>query len=771
MLALLLAASAVAHRPHTPVTALAVDPGLEEAWLAFESAEATQIMRSLDLGRHWDAVVSPAKDDAIVGAALRDGTLVFLGEDGTAHWTADQGDSWASVELGSQAGAIAATDDAYLIGTSEGVVRWVPGRTPLPPLATPGLVSSLAEDDGDIWLTTLGGGVFVHRADGLHEMTPDSGDGTGLAIAGDRVYVGTHDGLLTRLLDGTTSWQACAPLPVTSDGEYAGAVSRVAASTDGQTVFVGTGQQGAVTHDACMTWELLDLQMQTIVYGEVGSASSILDAFRGVWIAGDHAIVAGWEGVRWTADLGEPWNTAPIEPEDYYRGLDFAPNFPDDPRLFVGGYGGGPRFTRDGGATWRGTSAGTVGLYAFDVALHPAADLVLYSGSHVLHTSDDSGWWWVYETDGPPMDRINFIEVLGHRVYALGGHDDEGGAVYVSDDFGTSWTSLEIDGDDNPNGVLHARIHGETRLLMTTSQDATVQLREDDAWRVLFDAGAAHVGGLAPWPLHDAFRLILSVRDEGLVLSDDLGVTWRAPAKPPTDPPQHLVGADDGSLFALSRIGQLSRSDDGGETWGEVAAPLAPAVWRLHPAPGFESLGIVLAATHGGLYWWRQGDGWTAAPRQLRLEDRTTHLTCTTATGSDCATFEAKLAGNWGGYAVSEGDVLRFTFRGEVFRVVGEGLQGEAELVVNEESHGIIELGAKAHELGPTGWYDVALHVVSPGPIEVDRIAAEAPGTPIPMPPGGSSAGGTGCQGGSAVLLLFVMSTRRRRRCVMGRAP
>ncbi len=190
----------------------------------------------------------------------------------------------------------------------------------------------------------------------------------------------------------------------------------------------------------------------------------------------------------------------------------------------------------------------------------------------------------------------------------------------------------------------------------------------------------------------------------------------------------------------------------------------------LVPAPQFGTSEAVIAITYGGLYAVESGrETWKPLPRHERYEDMSLYLTCTAAGGGDCPRWESRLAGNWGGWVLYPGAVLRFTAQAELVRLVGTSLDGTLAVTVDGVDRGEASMQSGDIDLGGPGWHDVVLEVLPEpdGGAELDRLTLRGAGVALTVPAG---QGEGGCSGGAAWLLVSLGLWRRGRRA-SARAP
>jgi photosystem II stability/assembly factor-like uncharacterized protein len=270
-------------------------------------------------------------------------------------------------------------------------------------------------------------------------------------------------------------------------------------------------------------------------------------------VEGDDAPAGAREQARGGGDAVEP----PA------RGLPATPDyhalfvFPDDPEHLLLGTHVGVYESTDGGVRWR-----FLGLEGRD-AMHFAQDedgTIWTAGHNVLERSSDGGRTWEsVEPEGLPgldihgftidaEDGTFFAAVAGEGLY----RSDDGGASFaaVSERIGPSVYALAI----VPSGELYAADR-ETETVYHASSDGVEWLRSLE----MHTAGLA-ANGTRLLAVGDAVQLSTGndTWREVFDLEEGAGPVAFAPSDPEI---AYLVGFDR----------KLYRSNDGGETWDEVA--------------------------------------------------------------------------------------------------------------------------------------------------------------------------------------------------------
>lgn len=763
---------ALAHRPHAVVSALVVAPDFQArgtAWLVHTPGDACQLLRTDDFGAHWSPVGGALQADGIVDLAEDSGVLYALAADGTMWTSEDEAATWTSAEpTGLPSTGMAIHSGAFALATSDGV--WTGASLDVLSQQLPGVELrevAWSADGAALYAREPAAATIYVSADGSPlvalEPLPDEAIASAIAGIDDTIWVGTHAGVYR----WSDAWSTCGAL-VDDDGAWVGNVTELRATSDGR-VFATTGNDAYyVSTDGCARWTFVDTGLEAS-FGGIGGVSDLDETYVDLVVGDERQIVAGFNGVAWSADAGATWASAPIVASDRVRGLALAPSFPVEPRLSFGTYGGGAVWTDDGGRTWAGSNAGLPGPYNFDLLFDPD------------YLENRRVWWAGGEPDPPSysndggetwasFDAVDVAVAYGRttgRIWLFGRTDEEIGVALVRE--GDAWRTLEglteAIGDAAPHVVAEL---DDGRVLVATDRSAALFLSTDTlSWTEL-----------ASWD--DGFTSGLTVRGDtilhatyasGLHRSTDGGASWTTSIEPVAHP-QVLATADDGTSFLAGGDGQIWRSRDDGVSWQAVGTPLPVAPSSIVTTEAFDVTPWVLVGTSRGVYWSQDaGDAWRALPRFQRFAMPGRGVTCTGA----CATWDqgdGEIAEAWD---LTETETLTVSLEGERLRVVADVLSGSPEwrlTVGGVESRPAGTDAWLVEDLGP-GWHDVELRVVG-GSVRFWAVEALADGEPLPGFAETEDSGDTdtvvtppapedcGCGGSSAWILALALVRRRR---------
>ena len=747
-------------------------------WLIQNPHDVSLLMRSSDGGAHWDFVGGALQESEIIDSAWTDSTLLFLGAEGTL-WSSDDGaETWSSnavMDTEVEATSMEAVAGTIFVGTKEGAFLGQTGDLSALSMVLDDVeirtVAFSATDPAILVAGTKTGAIY-RSADGGESFSelqslPGGRQLWSLAELGGRLFAGSDGKLLfadVELLDtGAISWDLCGDLPGNAPGTYSDDVVVVDITSDAHVIAASGTEAMFISEDGCDSWEVLPAE-DNIHYSGIGNASTPDEAFVDLDLEGNIGLTAGFNGVKFSNDAGTTFRTAKLLPEDYTKGVAFAPNFPTDPRLFTVGYGGGVHWTDDFGASWSGSAAGVSGAYSNGIT--PAEDYadsgaVYYSGSNKPYKTEDGGQTW--SPVNLPMQRVRQFRTDGDRVYALGEDQVNGivGQVAYSDDSGETWeefTNLYATMDQGaPRDLRRVRLGGKELLLLVVDSPAGFLTSDDegDSWTWQYRGETEPAAGVEVWPNDDGDRLVFATPEAGILVSDDDGSSWSTPANPPDGHIRHLFQTDDGTLFSTNRQGVIFRSKDGGDAWKAVSDPIAPAIYCFDVAPDFAQLGVAMLGTQAGIYYTEDGgDSWQLLPRFERFEADTYHLTCDRSdtrnpeqedTGqtagaseySNCDDYVIDDAGLGGGYLMHVGDQISFTFEGHSFQVIGPKAAG-FQMTIDGVAAGTLDHDDDLMFTDlETGWHDVVL-TLKIGPdsgTRVDVVEAYGAGTTMSVEP------------------------------------
>jgi photosystem II stability/assembly factor-like uncharacterized protein len=458
-------------------------------------------------------------------------------------------------------------------------------------------------DASRVYVVTRGDGIFA-SADGGDSWAPANGGLSELDLgevavsptSPDTVVVtGTNEGVYVTT-DGGATWTTT---------PAAGRATSVGFLADGATIVVGRAD-GRVQRsaDGGATWEIThQLDGEEASLGSLGAGPAGPAAATVVLGASDGRLLRSDDGAATFEALD-----AEGLPEGSVRGVQLSTTFADDGTMWVSSADDGVFVSTDGGATFEPSGDG------LPQARSEGGDETVPSFSTLALAADGETLF------------------LGGRE-GLFRSDDGAGSWERSD----AWTEYLV-------GLAVSPAFADDGTVVVTSYVKGAFLSTDggDTWSPANDG--VQVAELGPGnefaPLRRLHNVVFSpaYADDGTIFtanwtkvmrSEDRGATWvdiEVPVveEPDEDDPEgHLRQfvlapspdfADDGTILAGTRQGEVLRSTDGGDpgTW-EPLATLPSRVRSLAPSPAFADDEVVFAGTIDGVYRSEDGgDSWDA---------------------------------------------------------------------------------------------------------------------------------------------------------------
>ena len=152
----------------------------------------------------------------------------------------------------------------------------------------------------------------------------------------------------------------------------------------------------------------------------------------------------------------------------------------------------------------------------------------------------------------------------------LAGLHESGGQVMLSVDGGKSWVKLFKDREFDRTGGIGIF---DARTLVYTQKGKGIQRSTDGGatWTKVSDLEP--IGRVLQVHKGTAYWL----GREGLIVSKDRGATWSVQGKPVAATIGPMIDPRNEKRIAVAGLQGIARSNDGGETWNEVAAALPKA--------------------------------------------------------------------------------------------------------------------------------------------------------------------------------------------------
>lgn len=656
---LVLVLSALAHVPHTMVTALVPAPDLDDAepWWVLATPYLPLLFRSDDGGASFVAVGGePLGDLPTDMTRLLDGTLVLVGR--TRYWWSVDGQTWSSNQLPGQLDAGASAGHTLLLGGDGGLYELELGGEVRRPLSVPvrhlrgGVYPVATGADGLVYLRDEGAWRALDPLPGGAVATAAAADGHGLFAGGD-------DGTVARWTGG--GWAACAPLP-----EAGWAHSTVVAvAVDHAKLLVGTGNTAPyVSSDGCASWSRPSLPAVTD-WRSSGAPSTEREVVVDLFARGERAVWAGWAGV-WRRPANT-WISAPLLGADYTRGAALALD-PEAvlPRLYVGSYGAGVLRSDDGGRSWTGRNAQMTGANVQDVQVDAGdVDTVYALAGHYLNVSRDGSENAVGPLREAKATALSVDSTVPGEVWA---QFDDG--LAWSADAGGTWSAPVVTGAAG-DFTRHLRLGNELCTFFQRPFEAWCAPGAEGSWTARHASPAEAPSPVVGVPARAPSRVLAGL-DDTVVASDDGMATVTTVLALDADRVTAMAVADDDTVLIATLAGALLASDDHGDTWVEVGLRLPAAPWTLAARPGFAEHPEVVVATLDGTFLLTDPLGEPTLARLApfqRVDDASEFWSF----GEEsCAPSHDDARGVMGTLrALDEGCVLRQWIRGAEIRVLG----------------------------------------------------------------------------------------------------
>lgn len=501
-----------------------------------------RVYTSGDGGAHWQEILRrPSGFNGV--AASPNGTLLAATEDAEVYRSEDGGQTWSLV-LDPETGSLQdlqlafdplAPETAYvgapggLYKSTDGGATWSrigtgPDGQPVElvsaltfPGTQPGFLYALMGGrlarSEDGGLTWAGGAPVLG---GNQDLAVDPADPRTVYVAGLAVYV-SHDG-------GDTAATLAVPDTAPYIGHLAIAVSPAAPDT---LYLVVTGLGVLVSSDAGEHWTLAE--QRGLTANNISSPGGFLAAPSGRLYQGEGIRQSG--ALFRSLDRGATWSALTPVPGTILFDLTEEAGAPNS--LWAAS---NPLFhSTDGGASWTPVSLSTPSSHVAS----PAPRVVLAGGGCGLQRSTNGGRTWKrFFTCAPERGEIDLIRQLGVP-------PGWPGAV---------WAELEARrSGQSTRKVLLSLDSGKTWRTLTQSTSASILLRVAAARRVIYLQG-----------------------NNTLQRSDDAGATWAPVAVPGPFLSVAVDAANPEIVYLATNNRGVLRSTNGGGTWSEINAGLAP---------------------------------------------------------------------------------------------------------------------------------------------------------------------------------------------------
>ncbi|MFQ5419124.1 MAG: WD40/YVTN/BNR-like repeat-containing protein [Anaerolineae bacterium] len=352
-------------------------------------------------------------------------------------------------------------------------------------------------------------------------------------------------------------------------------------------------------------------------------------------------------GKTWTQLTGDLWGSA-----DAVAGfpIDMQCDPSDPTRNFINNYGGGNFMSSDSGNTWSVASTGYSGALMAQIATYPNLPSIVYASARSgLFASYDGGAHWPGLAYGVArtVEGIAIAVDPGNPLHVLATLQDGGPDPKASDDGGRTWreiitglwpTSQPRDGEmvtqivfapSNPQ-ILYATTgtavcYQSGECQSSVGKGVIISQDGGETWAQTGLSGG-NVLGVAVSPQNSSL-LFAGLHSGELYRSNNAGQTWQLVnssilPSPPPDPglPTPILKAlamdsiNPNKLYAGFFYAGVAVSSDGGATWTNASAGMAPESSVVDFAVDGTNSGVIYAATTGsGVFVSLDGGGTWAA--------------------------------------------------------------------------------------------------------------------------------------------------------------
>lgn len=325
----------------------------------------------------------------------------------------------------------------------------------------------------------------------------------------------------------------------------------------------------------------------------------------------EKTLLAGGNGgqIVYSTDRGETWyrsQTGPVSQPVTW--LNPSPVFYRDNVVLAGTDGAGVLRSTDGGRSWRMANAGLQDLSIIALATAPREAwerqaVVFAATSHGICRSINGGLNWARPEAGLEELTVQALAVSPNfardgQVFAA----TEADGLFRSKDRGKSWHRWGegLAGTDGFPAFNCLWLHpdfADTPIGLLGASDGRI-LRSVDGGASWTEAAAA--GSPVFYLAGDRQRLYAGLHDQGLLVSNDQGQTWRPESNLAARALTRLAAGYGPHLFAFGAMEGAWSSADTGQTWEQVLTPTEHAILTLAASPQ-AGRPCLLAGTSNGL--------------------------------------------------------------------------------------------------------------------------------------------------------------------------
>ncbi len=433
------------------------------------------------------------------------------------------------------------------------------------------------------------------------------------------IFAGTQTGF-HRSTDAGRTWRQ------TLSGGRVFTIAVVLDEGPEERVFIGTQRDGILrSDDGGRTWAganagLLDLTVLALTFSP--------DAARD-----QTGFAATTSGLYRTRNGGKSWRAVELPLDDpAVQCLAVSPVFARDRLVLAGTESDGLWRSDDGGTNWDlvpGLPAGGIGAVTFTPRDAESRHIAVATDVGVALSHDGGGTWRLTGEMLPPVLDLAFVPDDGGETLVAALYRD-GIARLAMTDPNDEWVPANTGLRATALGTLVVSPDFDVdETLFAAGPEAGLRVSRDGGCTWVNAGGAltdADVYGVAISSNDGSGRLVFAATDAGIYRSRDGGTSWEAPAQG-DNAPTGIVVTGATTVFAATLDNRLIASDDRGETWRALDAPLDGAVIVSLACAAADALGPTLyvgtiqpAPKTDAVTLWRSTDGGGSWARWLEAQ-------------------------------------------------------------------------------------------------------------------------------------------------------
>ncbi len=495
---------------------------------------------------------------------------------------------------------------------------------------------------------------------------PFGGGVISLAVDGDYIFAGTHEGVFLSTNNGS-SWNAVndglpgARITTLSiyDNDLGG--KNIIAGSDGKSIFLSTNYGAnwtSVSNGINPNWHVLSSTVSADVQGR------------------QNIFVAGWGGICRSTDNGTSWEIIKKD-DNFYTSLAIAPNgnifagtqnngiflstdngvewnlvnnglssliisslliLPTDQGgnyIFAGTgsqfslEGNGVFLSTDDGSSWTNVNNGLTNLDVTSLASKPngLGGNIIYAGTVKfegggIFSSTNNGSNWVEVTNGITDPMISTIDIATNGNIIVGTGYVRGGGAFLSTDNGSSWHSINNGLSATKVWSLAISSNGTNIFAGTNGNGIFLSTNNGSSWTSL-NNGLPYRGGVRTLAIDSNDAVYAGIDAYGVYRSSNNGVNWISVNNGLTNLFITELAINGNNIFVGTVYGGIFISTNNGSNWSASNTGLTSTIVQCFAIGQNE----IYAGTHhdgsgnGGVFIsTNNGANWTAINNGLKVD-------------------------------------------------------------------------------------------------------------------------------------------------------